>query len=105
MTDINEKISYSEVRLVKMGELKASVTIFPNPVADKLNINFPSSLSKGAITAEIFTNAGNLVRSIVFKNPGNIESIPVKSLQRGQYMLRLTNGKDQLFSIQSFAVL
>ncbi|MEI9946373.1 MAG: T9SS type A sorting domain-containing protein [Chitinophagaceae bacterium] len=105
MIEADRSVNYSEIRSVKFEELNAGVKIFPNPAVEKLTISFPSTLPQGAVTAEIFTTSGDLVKRIVFKTPGNLQSIPVNTFPKGRYMLRLTDAKEQLLCIQNFTVL
>jgi Secretion system C-terminal sorting domain len=104
MTDRSGVSSVSEIRLL-IFESKESISIFPNPATEKLNINFPSSWSREDCMAEIFNNAGQLIKSVWLAKPGNLESITIHTLMPGTYMLRLIKNKDQSAYSQSFIVM
>jgi hypothetical protein len=100
----NGKTVTSEMRMVKFED-KVKVSIFPNPVSDKLNIRFPNTWAQQAVTAEVFTATGQLVKRLRFDQAGISQSIPIHSMQAGAYMLRLTNNKDLSISMERFTVL
>lgn len=105
MIDKAAGIAYSEIRSVKFEDLNVGISLFPNPVANQLNIHFPASVLQRNITAEVFTSSGHLVKTSIFQTAGSVESIQVNTLGKGEYMIRITNGKDKVYSVKPFAVL
>jgi hypothetical protein len=76
---------------------KASLNIYPNPVTDKLNINY--SLSKaGNVLVNIYDITGKVVKSLNLNNrPIGLFNAMVdcSSFERGTYILQLISGTDK----------
>ena len=104
MVDESDHASSTDTRLLKFEE-KATVNIFPNPSVDKLTISFPSSWMQESVTAEIFTNNGQLVRRVQLNNHGSQQTIAVNTLPHGSYVLRLIKKGDNTSCNQNFTVL
>jgi autotransporter-associated beta strand protein len=75
---------------VKPSALMSQVTVFPNPVVDKLSVSLPSVA--GEVTVEVTDVNGRLVYSAVSEGALSLE-IPFSSLNRGIYLLRVSDGK------------
>lgn len=71
-----------------------SLSIFPNPVTEKLNIQF-SSMSTDQLTAKVVDLSGKVIKQDNFNvYPGqNVFSIKTTSLPSGNYFLWLSNSK------------
>jgi len=73
---------------------KYGAGVFPNPVSDKININFSNIDSKQEITAEISDEQGKQVlKQSKLKAQNEIDMSPFK---QGMYYLRVTIGKDEI---------
>jgi len=72
----------------------ATMTIYPNPVMDVLNIQSEDAVAK----VEIFSVSGSLVKAV---NANSITSISVPELPKGVYLVRTSNasGKQQITKI------
>jgi hypothetical protein len=104
MVDESDHASSTDTRLLKFEE-KATVNIFPNPSVDKLTISFPTSWMQESVTAEIFTNNGQLVKRVQLSNHGSQQTIAVNTLPHGSYVLRLVKKGDNASCNQNFTVL
>ena len=89
---------YSNVALLKLSTINYQLSIYPNPVQDKLNITLGTA-TYGTYKVRIITVAGveAFSKSGVAAN-GNTISLDASNLASGVYMLELTdeNGNKQL---------
>ncbi len=86
--DRDNSISYSPVRFVEFDK-NNSVTIFPNPVADVLNLNTDYNFEKAQLS--IRDMSGRLVLQSVIHGSGTI-SVPLNKLAAGFYTVEITEG-------------
>ena len=61
----------------------ANLSIYPNPVSDKLNINYKENISN----LTVYDLSGRSVKSLTTNNSNN--SIDVSDLKSGTYLLRI----------------
>lgn len=94
-TDLNGDVSYfPEVRVVNILDGNAGLLIYPNPVKDKVTINYVSTSSN--IELSLISNDGRLI----FKSKGSVKSLEqqlnskIASIPNGLYIVSFTeNGK------------
>ncbi|MFN0257172.1 T9SS-dependent choice-of-anchor J family protein [Pedobacter ureilyticus] len=94
-TDLNGDVSYfTEVRVVNILDGNAGLLIYPNPVKDKVTINYVSTSSN--IGLSLISNDGRLI----FKSKGSVKSLEqqlnskIASIPNGLYIVSFTeNGK------------
>ncbi|MEO6327398.1 MAG: DNRLRE domain-containing protein [Ginsengibacter sp.] len=91
-TDINGKITYSDIKTVIISKRSFSIQISPNPVADKITLQ--SSVNRTGIHYTIISSTGKLVLSGVLNNKG----IEVKRLTPGGYYLKIQEQDGSVFS-------
>jgi hypothetical protein len=78
----------------------AKITTYPNPVSDKLTVEFNSETAS-AVNFQMYNSAGKLVRN---GNPGAMSfkgqnfSIDVSNLPSGLYILTINDGKSKISS-------
>lgn len=90
------KNQYSNVLMINFHRDKSSsISIFPNPVGDQLNISYDSQKTK-IIKAAIFTIDGKLIHQI--KPNSAIFKIDSKEWDKGMYLLQLTTSKGDIIS-------
>lgn len=77
---------YSPVRAVKFNKGLEQVKIFPNPVADLLNVQLPSSYLNNA-TMQLYRFDGKIIST--FKPSVNNVKVNVQSLASGTYVIRI----------------
>ena len=91
----NGASKYSPIAKVMIADAPVAETklsIFPNPVQDKLNLTLTNAISNGSYTVRIINLAGKQVMmktGIVAAN--NIISLKANELASGVYMVELTN--------------
>lgn len=110
LKDVNGNVVYTENISLKSlvtyinPELNATtVTLFPKPVTDVLNINyFGKSLEE--MLVEICDVSGKRISVQKFQNieSGQIISLNVNSLRAGIYLCRMISGK-QIISVEKFS--
>ncbi|MBC7828454.1 MAG: T9SS type A sorting domain-containing protein [Chitinophagaceae bacterium] len=96
MVDIDGQSQYSPIKVIRIGEEKAnaSVLVYPNPVANELRITLPSTWHDKKVTIDIYTTNGILAKRFVTNNASQTETINVRALTPGSYMIRSSNGSD-----------
>jgi len=88
-TDNNNGYSYSIVRVIDINSLLQSITIFPNPAHDILNVKMDK---KETLTCNIFDLAGRLISTTILIDLTN--DIDVSALQPATYIIQFINGKE-----------
>lgn len=98
MVDLDGQSKYSPIRVVRIGEEKANVSIllYPNPVANELRITLPASWHDKKIIIDIYTMNGVLAKRFVTNNASQTETINVHTLAPGSYTVRSSKGADTL---------
>ncbi|CAN5235223.1 hypothetical protein BH09BAC2_BH09BAC2_11600 [soil metagenome] len=86
--DIDGKLQFSSIININVNQRGSSVIVYPNPVADKLMINYRGVSAN--VNVEILDAVGKLIYNskTVVTNP---ISIPVQNLSSGNYILRITD--------------
>lgn len=89
-TDVGGRTTYYSILLVKMNGNAKSISISPNPSINTFQLCLPSE-EKEIIKASIYSANGTLLRqwTIQKQQGAYIEPVPVASLARGTYLLRL----------------
>jgi hypothetical protein len=96
MVDIDGRSQHSVIKVVRIGEEKANVSIlvYPNPVTSELRVTLPANWQDKKVTIDIFTSTGILTKRFIANNASQTEMINVRSLAPGSYMVRSSNGTD-----------
>ena len=82
------EIKYSEVRVLVFNS-KGSISIFPNPVTDVLNIQLPDSFTGKPVLLDLVNQAGQVVATKSAKQANQVERLYVNQLPAGVYILRI----------------
>ncbi|HWK04572.1 MAG TPA: T9SS type A sorting domain-containing protein [Puia sp.] len=92
--DKDGKYTYSEIRTTRNG-LIGSVSVFPNPAKDYVNITLgSSSTATGNLSIRLINQAGQLLVDKKVTNAGGTTvSLPVSSYPPGNYLIQVT-GQD-----------
>ena len=88
-SDIDAKFEYSNTVKILFSS-KINITIYPNPVIDKLKIQIPGSSLKWM--SSIYDAAGKLIYQQMNTAAGNLVEINITALAKGNYVLVLNNG-------------
>ncbi|HRH48393.1 MAG TPA: T9SS type A sorting domain-containing protein [Panacibacter sp.] len=98
ITDKDGSSTYSEIRSINFSNNNIAARIYPNPVKDKLAIEFNSAIAvKAGIT--ITSTDGKMVKQLTtqLQSGNNKITMPVAGLVSGTYLLRInTNEQQQL---------
>ena len=87
--DIDAKFEYSNTVKILFSS-KINITIYPNPVVDKLKIQIPGSSLKWM--SSIYDAAGKLVYQQMNTAAANLVEINITALAKGNYVLVLNSG-------------
>jgi hypothetical protein len=90
IVSVDGSAKYSEVRIVIFNG-KGSLSIFPNPANDKVNIQLPESWQGKDISIKIINQLGQEIINKQLKNASQVETINVSNLPYGLYTIRLVN--------------
>lgn len=89
--DINGKISYTAVKLIKISTLSGSAfSIFPNPVTSVLNIKF-NCVNAGSVNVLVYNTIGAIVKTeqlFVISGENNL-TINLGELSTGVYTIKM----------------
>jgi len=100
------KVLRAEINLVtNLTEAEAitqTVTIFPNPVKDELNIHLPFDNSQANVVVSISTLEGKTIFHKKITGYGNIISLNVRNLKEGLYVLNVTDNQSLFYSEKIF---
>lgn len=83
MIDKDGTFTYSNIASAKIDCGQRSISIYPNPVVDKININIIAF--SGKITGRLYNSTGQLVSTVVLNNGNN--KIDITPLPNGLYNL------------------
>jgi len=94
MVDMDGKSHHSSIRVVRIGEEKANVSImlYPNPVANELRVTLPVAWHDQKVVIDIYSTNAVMVKKFVTNNANQTETINVRSLTPGSYMVRSSTG-------------
>lgn len=90
IVSVDGSAKYSEVRIVIFNG-KGTLSIFPNPANDKVNIQLPDSWQGKDISIKIINQAGQVIIDKQLENASQVETINVSKLPSGIYTIRLVN--------------
>ena len=90
MMDTEQRHQYSPVRLVRVGDAPADVTVqaYPNPVVNELRITVPQNWQGKQVSYELYNVNGNLVKRIANNNASQTETLNVRELGTGTYVVK-----------------
>lgn len=78
-----------------INNIRIQFDIYPNPTSDKVNVSFDSKVNAN-YTLAVYDMAGRIVKKMAYRaiSGDNIISTDLSSLQNGQYIVRLEDGKN-----------
>lgn len=90
MIDTDQKIFYSDARIIRLGEEKPGITVtaYPNPVVNDLSVSIPSSWQNKNVRIALYNSTGTKVKEVSRPGAGQTEVIAVNDLVRGLYILK-----------------
>ena len=98
MVDVDGKSDYSPIKVVRIGDEKAntSILVYPNPVANDLRVTLPAAWHDKKVTIDIISANGVLVQRHVTNNASQTETVNVRALAPGGYMVRTSTESDSV---------
>lgn len=97
-TDIDGKYTYSQIRVIRLGELsgETKVLAYPNPFVNELRITLPQNMQGKEFKIELFNVGGQVVKSKSIAAASQTETITTNDLGRGFYVIRITSATEKL---------
>jgi hypothetical protein len=89
MVDLDGSFVYSQVRMLKFDQ-EAKLDVYPNPVTNFVNINFPATWVGKDATIEIINNNGQRVNKMLLWDLMQVFRIRVDNLPNGTYHLKIS---------------
>lgn len=96
MVDLDGKFQYSPVRAIRIGAQSETPTVlaYPNPVMDNLRVTLPASWQNNKITIDLVNTNGQVMKRVTNNRASQTETIDVRDLAVGLYMVRVSNGSE-----------
>jgi len=96
--DIDEKYTYSSVRIIRLGTetSTAKVMAYPNPFINELRVTLPQQWQSKELRMELYNGNGQLVKAKAIPAASQTETISTSELGRGFYIINITSGIDKL---------
>jgi alpha-mannosidase len=94
MINNDNSFSYSNTILIKASKDAYNLVMYPNPVADVLNVNFILD-KKMRCNIVVINSAGAVIKTVappLFEKGNNYYSLSLKDLPAGEYIFSLTAG-------------
>ncbi len=88
MVDLDGSSKYSEIRVVRPSAV-TSISIFPNPARNFVNVSLGMTISKNLVIRLISQNGQLLQQKTVTNGAGTTISLPVSQYAEGMYLLQL----------------
>jgi len=94
MVDVDKKYTYSGVEIIRIAQETASFKLntYPNPAGNELRITIPSTWRDKKVRFELYDANGKLTGYMEKNNAGQTETIAMKEMSAGFYVLRATMG-------------
>jgi hypothetical protein len=89
MVDLDGSFVYSQVRMLKFDQ-EAKLDVYPNPVTNFVNINFPATWVGKDANIEIINNNGQRVNKMLLWDLMQVFRIRVDNLPNGTYHLKIS---------------
>lgn len=87
--DADGTFQYSNIILLKVLKNKASISVFPNPATNTLNVLLGGINDNSMVTAGVYDMSGRYLQGITVKKTDAQFSFDVKRLPAGVYNLRV----------------
>ncbi len=96
MVDIDNKFTYSTIRIIRLGKANGLVTLnsYPNPVVNELRITLPYSWQNKKVNIDLYNANGQHVNTLKVLNSSQTETISMTNMQRGIYFLKASCGHE-----------
>jgi len=99
VVDTDLKMTYSDIRKVNFTNRQSGITVFPNPVNERINISIPSSLINKTATISLYDVDNKLVFTKDLKILGQTEILNTNLLPAGNYFL-VVNSNSETYTVK-----
>lgn len=98
MVDMNGKVQKSATHTVYTSEQKQTpvIKVSPNPVSSDLRVTLPQEWKDKFVSIELMNSNGQVVKYLLNQQSALTETISVKDLAEGLYILRVSNGNETI---------
>ena len=90
-------ILYSSITKIVIGDVKASVSLYPNPVVNRQANLMMNNINEGSYIISLYNTNGQQLMNQSIKHPGGTANILIQlpgSISAGMYQLRLTGNNN-----------
>jgi Secretion system C-terminal sorting domain len=92
MNDLDGKFAFSPVKIVRLDG-SGRISLYPNPSTDVLNISL-GEVPSADWSVSLFNNAGQMMIQKRYNKNTTTVALPVNSYPAGNYVLKITDGKN-----------
>jgi hypothetical protein len=101
MVDMDDNIRYSDIRVVRDNTPEnVKLEVYPNPAANDLKLTISSAWVNEKLLIEVYNINGVLVSAKLNEKSRETETLSVKDLTRGMYIVKVSHGSES--SVQRF---
>lgn len=87
IVDLDGKIAYSDILVVRLKGLLANVSLAPNPTTNNVNISIGHNVSQQSFIINVFNHGGQLVARRTISSGTSVLSFDVSNYKAGIYTL------------------
>jgi trimeric autotransporter adhesin len=91
--DKDGSVTYSDVRKVNFGKI-ASVTLYPNPAKDEVNLTLANSMVNKAVTISVVSIEGKVLVTKRINAASQNEVVDVSQFASGKYIIRIVTNNE-----------
>ena len=98
MVDMNGKVQKSATHTVYTSEQQSTpvIKVSPNPVSSELRVTLPLAWKDKFVSIELMNTNGQVVKYLLNQQSQLTETISVRDLTEGIYVLRVSNGNETI---------
>jgi hypothetical protein len=96
MVDLDGKYQHSAIRIIRTNQTNDIVKMqaYPNPAVDELRVTVPASWQNKQVNYQVFNTTGILVKQVVNKAASQTETINVRELGAGMYVVKASTASE-----------
>lgn len=98
MVNTDKNISFSSIRVVRLGQQQENATIltYPNPTINEIRVTIPSAWQNNPVSVTVYDQTGQVVKHINRTNASQTETIAVNDLQKGIFIIKAATSTEQV---------
>ncbi len=96
MIDRDGQFSYSPIRSLTTNNSQLTISIYPNPAKDNLQVEINSD-KKAALQLQVLSTDGKVLlsKSVITNEGSSLQNINISTLPKGSYLLKVKSDKDE----------